>query len=91
MLQRRISIALGASVVAFVFLVGAWFTLNYFRVKYYNDAMDGPSPQGSPYSTIIRVHELLHWPIAVACLCVVALLLMVAAHYVVQAIRQTRA
>jgi len=82
MLQRRISIAFGVSVVTLLVLTGTWFTLNYFRVQYYNDAMEGPSPQTSPYWTIIRAQDILQWPIAFAALCVVALLLFIAAHYV---------
>jgi len=35
MLTRRISIALSTSVAALVVLVGTWFTLNYFRIRYY--------------------------------------------------------
>ena len=86
MLQRKISIALGASVAAFVILVGTWFTLNYFRVQYYNDSIEGPSPQTSPYWTIIRVQDILLWPMAVTALCVVVLVLFIVAHYVRQAI-----
>lgn len=86
MLQRKLSIALGASVAAFVILVGTWFTLNYFRVQYYNDSIEGPSPQTSPYWTIIRAQDILYWPIVVAALCVVVLVLFIVAHYVRQAI-----
>ena len=86
MLQRRISIAFGVSVVTLLVLTGTWFTLNYFRVQYYNDAMDGPSPRASPYWTIIRAQDILQWPIVFAALCVVALLLFIAAHYIGQGI-----
>jgi hypothetical protein len=86
MLQRRISIAFGASVVALIGLTGTWFTLNYFRVQYYNDAMEGPSPQTSPYWTIIRAQDILQWPIVFAALCAAALLFFIAAHYVGQVI-----
>lgn len=86
MLQRKISIALGASVAALVTLVGAWFTLNYYRVQYYNDSIEGPSPQTSPYWTIIRAQDILQWPIIVAALCVAALVLFIVAHYVRQSI-----
>ena len=86
MLQRKISIAFGASVVALVVLTATWFTLNYFRVQYYNDSIEGPSPQTSPYWTIIRAQDILHWPIVFAALCVVALLLVIVAHYVGQVI-----
>lgn len=86
MLQRKISIAFGVSVVVLIFLTGIWFTLNYFRVQCYNDAMEGPSAQSSPYWTIIHVQDILHWPIVFAALCVVTLLLFIAAHYVGQVI-----
>jgi hypothetical protein len=86
MLQRKISIAFGASVVALVVLTATWFTLNYFRVQYYNDSIEGPSPQISPYWTIIRVQDILHWPIVFAALCVVVLLFVIVAHYVRQVI-----
>jgi hypothetical protein len=82
MLQRKISIAFGSSVVALVVLTATWFTLNYFRVQYYNDSIEGPSPQTSPYWTIIRAQDILHWPIVFAALCVVVLLLVIVAHYV---------
>lgn len=86
MLQRKISIALGASVAVLLILVGTWFTLNYFRVQYYNDSIEGPSPQTSPYWTIIRAQDVLQWPIIIAALCVAALVLFIVAHYVRQAI-----
>jgi hypothetical protein len=86
MLRRNLSIAFGASVVALVVLTATWFTLNYFRVQYYNDSIEGPSPQTSPYWTIIRTQDILHWPIAFAALCVVVLLLAIAARYVGQVI-----
>ena len=63
-----------------------WLTLNYFRVQYYNDSVEGPSPQTSPYWTIIRAQNILHWPIVFAALCVAALLLVIATHYVGQVI-----
>jgi hypothetical protein len=86
MLQRKLSIAFTASVVALIILTGSWFTLNYFRVQYYNDAMEGPSAQASPYWKVIRAQDALHWPIVFAALCVVLLLLFIAAHYVGQVI-----
>jgi len=86
MFQRRVSIALGASVATLVILVGAWFSLNYFRVQYYNDSIEGPSPQTSPYWTIIRAQDVLHWPIVVTASCAAALVLFIVAHYVRQAI-----
>jgi hypothetical protein len=86
MLQRRISTAFGVSVVALIILTGTWFTLNYFRVQYYNDAMEGPSPQTSPYWTIIRAQGILQWPIIFAALCVAAMLLFIVAHYIGQVI-----
>lgn len=86
MLQRRISIALGASAAALTIFTGTWFTLNYFRVQYYNDSIEGPSPQNSPYWTIIRAQDILQWPIAFAALCVVGLVLFVVAHYIREAI-----
>jgi len=89
MLRRRISIALGASVATFVILVGGWFTLNYFRVKYYNRSIEGPSPQTSPYRTIISTQEILHWPIVVAALCVLVLVLSIVTH-IIQTIRPTQ-
>ena len=42
--------------------VGACFTLNYFRVQYYNDSIEGPSPETSLYWTIIHTQDLLHSP-----------------------------
>jgi hypothetical protein len=90
MLQRKISIAFVASVVSLVVLAATWFTLNYFRVQYYNDSIEGPSPQTSPYWTIIRAQDILHWPIVFAALCVVALLLVIVAHYLAQAFFQPR-
>jgi hypothetical protein len=86
MLQRKISIAFGASLVALVVLTATWFTLNYFRVQYYNDSIEGPSPQTSPYWAIIRTQDILHWPIVLSAFCVVALLLVIAARYIGQAI-----
>jgi hypothetical protein len=85
MLQRKISIAFSASVAALVVLTATWFTLNYFRVQYYN-SIEGSSPQTSPYWTIIRAQDILHWPIVFAALCVVALLLLIIAHYLGQVI-----
>lgn len=82
MLQRKVSIALGVSVAALVILVGAWLTLNYFRVQYYNDSIEGPSPEISPYWTIIHAQNFLRWPIVVAGCCLVALVLFVVGHYV---------
>ena len=86
MLQRKISIAFGASVVALVALTATWFTLNHFRVQYYNDSIEGPSPHTSPYWTIIRAQDILHWPIVFAVLCVVALLFVIVAHQARQVI-----
>jgi len=86
MLRRKISIAFGASVVALVVLTATWFTLNYFRVQYYNDSIEGPSPQTSPYWTIIRAQDILLWPIAFAALCVVALVIFIVTHYIRQGI-----
>jgi hypothetical protein len=86
MLRRKISIAFCASVVALLVLTATWFTLNYFRVQYYNDSIEGPSPQTSPYWTIIRAQDILHWPIVFAALCVVALLAVIVAQYVGHAI-----
>lgn len=80
MLRRKLSIALGASAVVLATFIGAWFTLNHFRVQYYNDSIEGPSPQTSPYWTIIHVQDILHWPIVVAASCVAALLLLKIAH-----------
>jgi hypothetical protein len=85
-LQRKISIAFGASVVALVVLTATWFTPNYFRVQYYNASIEGPSPQTSPYWTIIRAQDILHWPIVFATLCVAALLSVIVAHYTRQVI-----
>ena len=86
MLQRRVSIALCASVAAFVVLVGTWFTLNYFRVQYYNDAVEGASAQASPYWKIIRAQDILLWPLGITAACVFALAVFIVAHYVKQAI-----
>jgi hypothetical protein len=86
MLQRRISIALGASVAALVVQVGTWFTLNYFRVQYYNDAMEEASAQTSPYWKIIRAQDILLWPLGITAACVMALVVLIVAHYVKQAI-----
>jgi hypothetical protein len=43
--------------------VTAWFVLNHFRVRFYNSAMEGPSPETSPYWAIVRVQDVLRWPI----------------------------
>ena len=63
-----------------------WATLNYFRVQYYNDSIEGPSPQTSPYWTIIRAQDILQWPIIIAALCVAVLVLFIVAHYIRQAL-----
>jgi hypothetical protein len=44
-------------------LVAIWFALNHFRVEYYNSAMEGPAAETSPYWTIIRIQNILAWPI----------------------------
>jgi len=91
MLQRRISIALGVSVAALVVQVGTWFTLNYFRVQYYNDAMEGASAQTSPYWRIIRAQDILVWPLGITAVCVIALVVFIVAHYLKQAISSREA
>jgi hypothetical protein len=85
-LQRKLSIALGASVVTFAIFAGTWLTLNHFRFQYYNDSIEGPSPQTSPYWTIIRAQDILHWPIVVTALCAAVLLLFKIAQSVGRAI-----
>jgi hypothetical protein len=47
----------------FLALVAIGFALNHFRVEYYNSAMEGPSAETSPGWTIIRIQDLLEWPI----------------------------
>ena len=51
------------SVVVCAALVIAWLVLNHFRVEFYNSAIEGPSPEKSPFWTIIRIQEILEWPI----------------------------
>jgi len=86
MVQRRISIALATCVATLAVLVGTWFILNYFRVQYYNDAMEGASAQSSPYWKIIRAQDILLWPLGISAVCVVALVVFIVAHYVKRAI-----
>jgi hypothetical protein len=85
-LQRKRPIALSISVVAFVVLAGIWLTLNHFRVLYYNSGVEGPSSQTSPYLTIVRIQEILHWPIVLAALCVAVLLLFELARHIALAV-----
>jgi len=85
-LKRKLHIALVTSAVAFVVFAGTWLALNHFRVQYYNSSIEGPSPQTSPYWTIIRAQDILQWPIVFAALCVMAMLLVIVAHYVGQVI-----
>jgi hypothetical protein len=56
---RKTSVAFWASISVFGLLVASWFVLNHYRVLYYNDSIEGPSPQTSPYWTIIHVQDLL--------------------------------
>jgi hypothetical protein len=56
-------------------LVASWFVLNHFRVLYYDDSIEGPWPQTSPYCTIIQVQDLPLWPIRVAAFCIAGLTL----------------
>jgi hypothetical protein len=65
---------------AFVLFSGTWFILNHYRVEYYNSSIEGPSPQTSPYWTIIRVQDILKWPIFVTAVCVAVVLLFELAH-----------
>jgi hypothetical protein len=87
---RRTSIALYASVSLLGILVVSWFVLNHYRVLYYNDAIEGPSPQTSPYWTIIHVQDLLLWPIFVTWLCVTGLILIMIARWMERLVASRR-
>jgi hypothetical protein len=65
MKMRKTTAALICAVFGFFAVVAAWFVLNHFRTQFYNSAMEGPSPEKSPYWTIIRAQEVLEWPIFV--------------------------
>jgi hypothetical protein len=79
---RRTSLALYASISMLGILLVSWFVLNHYRVLYYNDAIEGPSPQSSPYWTIIHVQDLMLWPILVMWLWVTGLILFKIARWV---------
>jgi hypothetical protein len=57
------TIALSIPISAFLVLVVAWIALNHFRAEFYNSAMEGPSADSSPYWAIIRIQDILKWPI----------------------------
>jgi hypothetical protein len=71
---------------AFVLFSSTWFILNHYRVEYYNSSLEGPSPQTSPYWTIIRVQDILVWPIFVTAFCVAVGFLIELAHLLALAI-----
>ena len=90
MSPRRISVALWSSIAVFGLLVASWFVLNHYRVLYYNDSIEGPSPQTSPYWTIIRAQDLLLWPILIAALCAAAFVLSKVAQWIGRTITKQR-
>jgi hypothetical protein len=90
MSMRRISVALWSSVVVFGLLTASWFVLNHYRVLYYNDSIEGPSPQTSPYWTIIHAQDLLLWPILIAALCAVGLTLFKVAKWIGRTVAKQR-
>jgi hypothetical protein len=63
--MRRNRIALLLVSGTWLLLVAAWFVLNHYRVQFYNSAMDGPSPETSPYWAIVRAQDILQRPIFV--------------------------
>jgi hypothetical protein len=52
-------------------LGASWLILNQLRVHYYNDSIEG-SRGTSPYWTVVRVQDMLHWPIALLAACLFA-------------------
>jgi hypothetical protein len=70
------------SIFSCVVLASAWFALNHFRVEYYNSAMEGPSTATSPYWTIIRLQDLLRWPIILSILFAALMLLFEVTRYI---------
>lgn len=88
--QQRTSIALRVSIFVLGVLVGGWFVLNHYRVQYYNDSIEGPAPQMSPYWNIVHVQNLLLWPILIVTLCVVALTLFKLAQWIARLIANRR-
>jgi hypothetical protein len=90
MSPRRTSVALWASISVFSLLVVSWFVLNHYRVLYYNDSIEGPSPQTSPYWTIIHAQDNLLWAILIAALCVGGLMLVRVAQRIASAMGKKR-
>jgi len=61
--------------VGFIASSSVWFVLNYFRRKYYDSAVEGPSMSTSPYWTIVHLQDWLQWLIGFSLLLTVLLLL----------------
>ena len=80
--MRKLRVALLAASFISLALAIAWFVLNHFRVQFYNSAMEGQSPESSPYWTIIRVQSVLEWPIFFFALCAALLILCELAHFI---------
>jgi hypothetical protein len=85
MLRKRfvVLLVLGS---AFVLFSSTWFILNHYRVEYYNSSIEGPSPETSPYWTIVRVQNILRWPIFVTAFCVAVVFLFELAHLLAWAV-----
>ena len=79
---QKTSVALWASILVFCLLVAIWFVPNHYRVVYYNDAFEWPSPHTSPYWTIIHVQDRLLWAIRVVAFCSAGLMLFRIAQWV---------
>ena len=75
------------STAAFVTVV-AWFVLNHFRVQLYNSAMEGPSAETSPYWTIIRIQDVLQWPMLVFTVCTAVLIVCEFTRFIILRIRR---
>jgi len=69
-----------AAALLLLSLCASWLVLNQFRVHYYNDSIEGLRGS-SPYWMVIRVQDILHWPIALLAACLFAVALYEAARW----------
>ena len=63
MTRRHLINAYVGAAVLLTSLCIIWFVLNQFRVRYYEDAVEGRPD--SPYWPVIQAQDVLQWPIKV--------------------------